>query len=556
MSPVCGIISNSGDDVTGHIDTMMRTFKNPFSDIKWIATGNDIYNMENAVRKPCNRFFGQSPLSLREQPDEKPSVSDKDNITVVFDGNLYNRELLKSELGISDNSITNSEIVLTIIRNGNYSSEDTMLTDLQSRLDGPFCLIINKDKRTIVTRDINGLRPLFYAYETEKFAYASKKQPLWSAGFQKVSALRAGKYAVINGNQAEIKKLTSTNKSNKQIGDMDVTVERYSDLLVKAINKRLTNLKRVGVLLSGGVDSGLLAWLVCKAAKKQGIEVIAYTAGMVDAEDLHYSEQLAWELDVKHRIKILNEDDIRRYIQSVLQVVEERDIVQIEAGIGVYSALELAAKDGIRSIFSGQGPDELWGGYTWYPEVLKIEGYEGLIDKMDDDLQRGDIETFDRENKIALAYSAEQLFPYVDNEITELASIVSPRLKVKSPDDKLGKHPHRQAATRLGLPEKYAKRAKNAAQHGTGVHDFLGSIALQEGFSPELVKKIGYKSTDISQEKLASSTRYGYKFDNAELWAVPQHIQLYLDTLAYKNSLLNYSEREKIEIILKDSRLN
>jgi asparagine synthase (glutamine-hydrolysing) len=387
-------------------------------------------------------------------------------------------------------------------------------------------------------------------------AFASKKQSLWSAGFSKATPLRAGTRAVIYKDSIDIGSIKLSNEAQKTIDNMDEAVQLYSSLLVKAINKRLVNLNRVGVLLSGGVDSGLLAWLVSKAAKKQGIEVIAYSAGMIDAEDLLYSRQLAEELGVKHRVKILSEDDIRRYIKSVLKAVEERDIVQVEAGVGVYSALELAANDGIRSIFSGQGPDELWGGYTWYPNVLEAEGYNGLMDKMDSDLQRGDIETFDRENKIAMDYGAEQLFPYVDNEITELASMVSPRLKVKSPDDKLGKHPHRQAAKLLGLPDKYAKRAKNAAQHGTGVHGFLDNIAQEAGFSPELVEKIGYNSTDISKEQLASSTRYGYKFDDADLWAVPQHIQLYLDTLAYENSLLNYSEREKIKNIIKKSKLS
>ena len=72
---------------------------------------------------------------------------------------------------------------------------------------------------------------------------------------------------------------------------------------------------------------------------------------------------------------------------------------------------DMASQDGIKVFFSGRGPDELWGEYTWYPEVLGRDGRQELCRRMWEDLTRADIETLDRETKIAAAHGAEMLLP-------------------------------------------------------------------------------------------------------------------------------------------------
>ena len=79
-----------------------------------------------------------------------------------------------------------------------------------------------------------------------------------------------------------------------------------------------------------------------------------------------------------------------------------------------------------------------------------------------------------------------------------------------------------------------------------GIHDVLDAIARKNGFTPELVARARYNSEEVSQEKLASSTRYGYLYAEKELWQAPEHVQFFLDSVAYKNNLLNEAERSKI----------
>jgi asparagine synthase (glutamine-hydrolysing) len=211
--------------------------------------------------------------------------------------------------------------------------------------------------------------------------------------------------------------------------------------------------------------------------------------------------------------------------------------------------MEMAKQDGMEIVFSGQGADELWGGYVWDAEIIEEKGYEEFVRREWEDIGRADIETLDRENKLASWLGLEARFPYLDLAVIKLAANVAPQLKVRSPRDKLGKYVHRRLAQILGIPSRYAYRHKDAAQHGSGIHAVLDYIARRDGFTPETVARLGYAPEEIATEKLSSSGRYGYKYSDKKLWTVPPHVQLYFDILAYKFGLLNQAERDKLKAV-------
>jgi asparagine synthase (glutamine-hydrolysing) len=365
--------------------------------------------------------------------------------------------------------------------------------------------------------------------------------------------------AVFDHERVSVKKALPFHKKETAIKDMAQAVNDYEQALYSAMRKRLATMnhvRKVGILLSGGVDSCLITKLVCDAVSGLGMEVIAYTAGLPDSPDVNSAREFARELGIKHKIKMLGIDGIEKYIPKVIEAIEDSDFVQVETGIGLYAAIDMASQDGIRVIFSGQGPDELWGGYNWYPKVLGKDGRQELCRRMWDDFTRADIETLDRENKIAMAYGVELLFPYLDTEVVNVAMSVASELKVTSEEDCLGKHPHRQLAVKMGISEKYANREKLAIQHGTGIHVVLDDIARRNGFDPALVKDIGYKSEKITSEKMGSSARYGYRYTEKKLWQVPQHIQLFLHALAYRKGLLNKSVRDRVGYFLEKAKLS
>lgn len=420
-------------------------------------------------------------------------------------------------------------------------------------IDGEYALTLCDGKEILVARDLLGRRPIFYDENSEIIAFCSEKKSLWKIGLQNVKPLRAGQVLHISDKGIHIYETTSLKKGVVSAGrdDLDNILEIYGKLLNTAIRKRLGKTRKIGALLSGGVDSTLLAKSLLEITGKESSKLTIYTAGTPDASDMVYAERFAREYGLNHKVRKLELSDVESYIPKVIRTVEERDFVQIEAGVGVYAAVEMAAQDGAEVIFSGQGPDELWGGYEWYPEVIAREGFEGFLARSWGDLERADIETLDRENKIATAHGITTVFPYIDTEIVKLAMSVSPKLKINSTLDKLGKRPHRELAIKLGLPSEFAAREKEAAQHGTGIHALLDKIAQKNGYNPNMIQRIKYSSKKISKEKLSSSARYGYLYADKNAWQIDEHIQFLFDAIAYKDGLLNEPERRKIKTYIK-----
>ena len=555
MCPICGIVNRNDEDVSSQIHSMMSTLDSNMSDGSWLVSAGVSHSWQRDAQAIRRQALGQVSFATREQGSERPGFNHSGNLSVLYEGNLYNSENLRLSLASKQKPASGStaEIVAYLLAERYQGNLVDALKQVSPMLDGEFCLAASDEKQVVLMRDFAGLRPAFYAENNKLFAFASRKTALWEIGLRNVRPLRAGMVASFGKDGIILDEAYPLSKMNIQvtINDLVEAVDSYCALLKAAVEKRLNKVKRVAALVSGGVDSCLIAKLVSDISAMRGIEVTTYTAGVEGATDIEYAERFAQELGLKHKVRRLSQDEIESYIPRVAAAVEERDFVQIEAGIGVYAAVEMASQDGLKVIFSGQGPDELWGGYSWYPQVIAKDGYDGLLQNMWGDLERADVETFDRENRIAIAHGVEKVFPYADIEVVKLAMSVSPRLKITSAEDRVGKHPHREAAKKLGLPAQYADRSKDAAQHGTGIHGTLNAIARKNGFTPELVEHIGYDSDEVSQEKLASSTRYGYLYAEKELWQTPQHVQFFFDSVAYRSNLLNEAERSRIEQFLK-----
>jgi asparagine synthase (glutamine-hydrolysing) len=478
----------------------------------------------------------------------------------IYDGHLYDLKNAAPELSAIQHRAdeTVAECLVHLLAELPGSLEQKLKRALPG-LDGDYALALGDGDRLVVARDSLGTKPLYFAEDSRLVAFASNKKPLWRIGLAEVTPLRANTLAVFDQGEVNVKKASPFRKKESKIRDMAQAVDAYEYALRSAVKKRLgrmNHIRKLGVLLSGGVDSCLMAKLLCDAATSSGVDVVAYSAGLPDSPDLKSAQEFATELDITHTIKLLSIREVEEYIPRVIEAIEDSDFVQVETGIGLYAAMDVANQEGISVLFSGQGPDELWGGYDWYPRVLGRDGRQELRRRMWEDFTRVDIETLDRENKIALAHDIELSFPYLDTEVVSLAMSVASELKVNSQEDRLGKHPHRHLARRMGIPNQYADRRKLAIQHGTGIHGLLDDIAGRNGFDPALVKRIGYKSGQITTEKMGSSSRYGYRYMATELWQVPEHVQFFLQALAYKQELLDESGRDRVGHFLRKTGLS
>lgn len=551
---IFGKVSMSQDDLRRKLAAMMEAAC-PANGPSTVAYPHCICSILDDVH---GQALVQISVPIEGTAPEQVYDHHPEKLDLVYDGHLYDVRNATSKLSRVQHRVNErvAESFVHLLAELPGNLEQKVKKTLTG-LDGDYALAVSNTDRIVISRNSLGTKPLYFAENNDFSAFASNKKPLWKIGLDEVKPLRAGMLAVFDHEEVSVKKALTFQKKETAINDMAQAVEKYERALHLAVHKRLAtmnHLRKVGVLLSGGVDSCLIAKLICDAASGLGMEVIAYTAGLPDSPDVNFAREFAGELGIKHKTKILNIDRVEEYIPKVIEAIEDSDFVQVETGIGLYAAIDMASQDGIRVIFSGQGPDELWGGYTWYPKVLGRDGRQELCRRMWDDLTRADIETLDRENKIAMTHGVELFFPYLDTGVVNIAMSAASELKVTSEEDRLGKHPHRQLAIKIGISERYANREKLAIQHGTSIHGVLDNIARKNGFDPSLVKDIGYKSEEITTEKMGSSARYGYRYIDKKLWQVPQHVQLFLHALAYGKGLLDKSVKDRVGYFAEKAR--
>lgn len=249
-------------------------------------------------------------------------------------------------------------------------------------------------------------------------------------------------------------------------------LKELQELVVDSIKKNIPN-ERFGILFSGGVDSTVIA-KVCKDEKK---DFICYTAalkekGLKQAEDLTYAKKAAKKLNLKLKIKTINLKETERYIEKVLKILKEPNVVKVGVALPFYIAFEMAKEDKIKIIFSGLGSEELFAGYERHLKAKDVnkECFDGLLNMYERDISR--------DMTIAKAQNIELRVPYLDEELIGYSLGIPAEFKLSVNQNKLIL---REVAEQLGLKE-FAWRKKRAAQYGSKFDRAIQKLAKRNGF--------------------------------------------------------------------------
>lgn len=481
----------------------------------------------------------------------QPFQSEDGRLLLLHNGEIYNHHELRKSLpsAINYNTKTDSEVILRLLEREYDGDLLSALRRVLPQLDGVYALAVSDGDSLLIARDPIGVRQLYLGRKGKTFAFASEKKALQAVGLEEpLTRLQPGHLAwVRNGSwDQESFARMDLRAIRADITDIDEALDLYEKALHQAIYKRIRDRDRVGLIFSGGIDSVLLAYRL----KQFGIPCTCYSAGFHGAADLEYARAVAAELDLPVQARELGLDDIEQLLPEIMTTIEDRSLNQVEVSVPVFASVRLAAEAGERVLFTGQGADELFGGYSWYPRIVDQEGYEAFVAYEITDIEHLYRETLEREDKITMAHSIELRVPYLDLTLVRAALRMHPRLKIEPGNDRLGKRIHRQLAEKLGVSHAFAWRPKQAAQHGANVHDAIRTLAVHNGYLPERVQESGYQAKESLPEILGSSSRYGYRYGEKELWETEDHVQCYLDTLAWKTGLLSSSEQARLGPLL------
>ena len=225
--------------------------------------------------------------------------------------------------------------------------------------------------------------------------------------------------------------------------------------------------KKIGVAFSGGVDSTLLAKLV----KDMGYDVHLLTIGFQDSHDINFAKEVNQLLNLEHSISEIDPEKFKGVSQKINQTIKSDNLSWNENSIAFYYVAELAQKNGLRTVVTANGIDELFCGYNSYREA--VEKGEDEVVKMMDEKLKNEGEMMVAINKVTAEFGVKMVQPFLSPSFVDYSKIIPVSEKIHGPDDMQRKHPIRELAMDYGVPEVAARKQKKALQYGSQIHKSL-----------------------------------------------------------------------------------
>ena len=238
------------------------------------------------------------------------------------------------------------------------------------------------------------------------------------------------------------------------------------DEMQNAVKETVTD-KKIGVAFSGGVDSTLLAKLV----KDMGYDVHLLTIGFQDSHDINFAKEVNQILNFPHSISEIDPEKFKEVSDKIHQIIKSDNLSWNENSIAFYYVAELAQKNGLRTVVTANGIDELFCGYNSYREA--IEKGEDEVVKMMNDKLKNEGEMMVAINAVTAEFGVTMIQPFLLPNFIEYAKKIPVSEKIHGQDDMQRKHPIRDLAMDCGVPEVAAQKQKKALQYGSQIHKSL-----------------------------------------------------------------------------------
>jgi len=225
--------------------------------------------------------------------------------------------------------------------------------------------------------------------------------------------------------------------------------------------------KKIGVAFSGGVDSTLLAKLV----KDMGYDIHLLTIGFQDSHDINFAKEVNQILNFPHSISEIDPEKFKEVSQKINQIIKSDNLSWNENSIAFYYVAELAQKNGLRTVVTANGIDELFCGYNSYREAIE-KGVDEVVKMMNDKL-KNEKEMMVAINAVTAEFGVTMIQPFLLPNFIEYAKKIPVSEKIHGQDDMQRKHPIRELAMDYGVPEVAAQKQKKALQYGSKIHKSL-----------------------------------------------------------------------------------
>jgi asparagine synthase (glutamine-hydrolysing) len=396
-------------------------------------------------------------LSINDLHTGKQPLESERGAWLIHNGEIYNHLEVRKEFSdkYSFQTHSDSEAILPLY----YE----MGAELVHRLDGVFAFVLIDGENFIAARDAIGVKPLYYGLdEHEQIWFASEVKGLIDK-VTEVKEFPPGYY--FTPATGFVQWFKPEWLSEKVPTGLPHAIK---DSLVAAVKKRLMSDVPLGVLLSGGLDSSLVASIVAREMKLKGKTVSSFSVGLFgESPDLIKAKKVAEFIGSDHHEIVFTPEQGIDLLKELVYKLESYDVTTIRASTPMYIMSKYIRKQGIKVVLSGEGADEIFGGYLYFKNAPSKEEFHHECVRRIKRLNSADVLRADRST---MGAGIEARVPFLDLDFLKVAMECDPTYKVMD-GGRIEKYVLRQGFSDLYdpyLPDDVLWRQKEQFSDGVG----------------------------------------------------------------------------------------
>uniref|UniRef100_A0A914KXJ3 Asparagine synthetase [glutamine-hydrolyzing] n=1 Tax=Meloidogyne incognita TaxID=6306 RepID=A0A914KXJ3_MELIC len=404
----------------------------------------------------------------------QPLQGSKSDHQVVHNGEIYNHESLRQNELINFEFRTHCDSESIIALYEKLRLNEGFERELCLTLDGVFAFALIYGDEFMVARDPIGVKQLYWGTDSEGRKLFSSELKVIEDSCIEVFAFPPGHYFT---HKEGIVRYYNPNWFNWELATNHMDLLLLRNGLIQATEKRLMSDAPIGVLLSGGLDSSLVSAIAVR--KMHGLDNVghklrSFSIGLdANAPDLVAARKLAAILGTEHHECYFSVEEGIAALDKLIWHLETYDVTSIRASTPMYFLSKKITELGIKVVLSGEGADEIFGGYLYFHNAPNNEEFQKETIRRVNLLSTADCL---RADKSCMAHSLEVRVPFLDKNFLQLAMNINPEYKRPKKEIGRGERPIEKWILRKAfereedpfLPDEILWRQKEQFSDGVG----------------------------------------------------------------------------------------
>ncbi len=466
---------------------------------------------------------------------KQPLFSEDGKLVLAANGEIYNHRELRKQFEGKYNFQTASdcEVILAL-----YQEKGTSFIEELNGIFG-FALYDAEKDEYFIARDHMGIIPLYMGWDENGTFYVASELKALEGVCGKIELFPPGHF--LSSKDGILTKWYSRDwMEYDAVKENQTSIDEIHDALESAVHRQLMSDVPYGVLLSGGLDSSVTSAIAKKYAEKRiesgdtkdawWPQLHSFSVGLEGSPDLAAAQLVADHIGtVHHEIKFTIQEGLDA-IKDVIYNLETYDITTIRASTPMYLMARVIKSMGVKMVLSGEGADELFGGYLYFHKAPSAEEFHKETVRKLSKLHMYDCL---RANKSLAAWGIEGRVPFLDKEFMDVAMRINPQDKMIN-GERMEKWVIRKAFEKY-LPKSVAWRQKEQFSDGVGYSwiDTLKEVVDKE-VTDEQLANAKYKfpiQTPTSKEEYYYRSIFSTHFpSDTAAWSVPQEASVACST--------------------------